>query len=123
MKYALSHAMFDEDLYNADPYFNLEKALALKLQNREDNIWLKKFRNCTWYREDHPELHYADLSWPKDYVVIVGHTRQNNINMKEINNDPNKPIVYIDRGKGSLKAYNITENEHVDLEPKAYRGR
>lgn len=117
INYALGHAMFDEKLYNEDPGFSLKKALMLELAGKND-INLKRFNNCMWYREGEDYTHFTDLSLPSNSVILVGHTRQNKINLGSLGNDPNKPILYIDCGKGMLQGYSITKDMHVDLEDR-----
>ena len=109
--------MFDEKLYNEDPGFSLKKALMLELAGKND-INLKRFNNCMWYREGEDYTHFTDLSLPSNSVILVGHTRQNKINLGSLGNDPNKPILYIDCGKGMLQGYSITKDMHVDLEDR-----
>lgn len=43
-RYALAHAWFDNELYNKDKDFNLEKALMLELYGKENDNTLDKFR-------------------------------------------------------------------------------
>lgn len=68
--YALSHAYFDEELYNYDNQFNMQKALQMEI-NRTNNVVLNKFRTAMWYREGHANTQYSSLAYPKDCVMIV----------------------------------------------------
>ena len=113
--YALAHAMFDEELYNEDPKFNLKKALTLELAGNNDKK-INKFYNCMWYRECDKSTHYAELSWPKDSVVLVGHTSQDGVKFDNLDNDPYKAILYLDCGKGSLQGFSLTKDEHIQIE-------
>lgn len=56
------------------------------------------------------------LSWPKDFLVVVGHTKQKEANIQNIDGDPRKSIVYIDCKKGNFQGFNLTESKHVSLE-------
>lgn len=115
--YALGHAMFDEELYQKYPNFNLRNALELELDGKEENKKiLDKFNNCMWYRENDKNTHYSDISWPKDSIVVVGHTRQTEANLQYLQNDQNKPIVYLDCGKGELQGFNLSTSEHESIE-------
>lgn len=118
MNYALSHAMFDEKLYMQDPEFNLEKALVLQLSGKENSETYKRFNNCMWYRESDKDTHFADLAWPKQHIVVCGHTKQTKANAQNIENDPDKTIVYLDCGKGLLQGFNISTGKHIQLEHK-----
>ena len=69
-----------------------------------------------WYRENDNNTHYSDISWPKDSIVVVGHTRQTEANLKYLQNDQNKPIVYLDCGKGELQGFNLSTSEHESIE-------
>lgn len=114
--YALAHAMFDTELYNFNRNFCLEDALNIQLQNSSSNI-LKRFNNVMWYREKDTRTHYAPISWPKDYVVVVGHTPQTSVNVQNIEQNPERPIVYVDCGKGDLQGFNLTIGKHEAIEP------
>lgn len=118
INYALAHALFDARLYQKDRDFNLEKAFDLKTgeYSKENSEILDRFHNCIAYREEDERTHYAPISWPKDFVVVVGHTRQNETNMKYIENNPNQPMVYIDCKKGNFQGFNLTKNKEISLE-------
>ena len=118
--YALSHAMFDEELYKQNPNFNLRKALELELDGKKENMkTLNKFKNCMWYRENNSETHYSTISWPKGNIVVVGHTRQKEANIKYLGNDPNKPMIYLDCGNGKLQGFNLSTGHHEPIEENA----
>ena len=118
INYALAHALFDARLYQKDRVFNLEKAFDLKTgeYSKENAEILDRFHNCIAYREEDERTHYAPISWPKDFVVVVGHTRQNETNMKYIENNPNQPMVYIDCKKGNFQGFNLTKNKEISFE-------
>lgn len=118
INYALAHALFDARLYQKDRDFNLEKAFDLKTReySKENAEILDRFHNCIAYREEDERTHYAPISWPKDFVVVVGHTRQNETNMKYIENNPNQPMVYIDCKKGNFQGFNLTKNKEISFE-------
>lgn len=119
ISYALSHAMFDEELYEKDPNFNLRKALELELDGKEENIeTLNKFNTCMWYRENDNDTHYSPISWPNGNIVVVGHTRQKKANVQYLEKDPNKPIIYLDCGNGMLQGFNISAGHHEPIEEK-----
>ncbi len=122
--YALSHAMFDEELYKQYPDFNLRKALELELElelyGKEENIEiLNKFNNCMWYRENDSDTHYSIISWPKGNIVVVGHTRQREANVQYLGNDPSKPMIYLDCGNGELQGFNLSTGRHEPIEENA----
>lgn len=119
INYALAHAVFDTKLYKEDKNFNMEKAYNIRTQpqvSSEDLEKLNRFNNCMWYREQDPKTHYAPLSWPKDFLVVVGHTKQEEANIQNIEEDPRKQIVYIDCKKGNFQGFNLTEAKHISLE-------
>jgi len=120
-KYALGHAVFDESLYRKDPEFNLEKALVLALQGKEKSDIYNRYQNIMWYRENNEKTHFSEISFPKDYVMIVGHTKQKNANLQYLQNDKNKPIVYLDCGKGELQGFDLVSGKHIQLEPERTR--
>ena len=74
-----------------------------------------------WYRESDPHTHFCDVSFPKGSVVVAGHTRQTKANIQNLEGDANKPIVYIDCGKGKLQGFNLTTCKHIDLEEQQIR--
>lgn len=120
--YALSHAMFDEELYEKYPKFNLQKALEMELDGKaEDKETLNKFNNCMWYRENDNKTHWSDISWPKGSIVVVGHTRQTEANLKYLGNDISKPMIYLDCGNGKLQAFNLSDSKHEAIEENATR--
>lgn len=69
-----------------------------------------------WYREDDKETHYADLSFTKNHVAVVGHTPQKRINMQNLEGDVQKRVVYCDSGKGNLQGFNLTTGLIEDIE-------
>lgn len=123
IKYALAHAVFDTDLYLYDKNFNLKKAVDMQLQrgtNKYNDI-ISRFKNVLWYRQETANTHYAPISWPKDYAMVVGHTPQKQgANVKFFNNDFTKPMIYIDGGFiRYLGGYNLNgkvlENIETDV--------
>lgn len=99
-EYALAHAWFDNDLYEEDKNFNLEKALQLEIQGEKNSDILNRFKNIMWYREENANTHYSTVSFPKGAVMVVGHTPQvEGINVKNFLNNPNSQVIYIDTGK------------------------
>ena len=95
--YALAHAIFDDEIYQWDPEFNLEKALMFELTN---NIYIyNKYQNIMSYRVDDRDTHKAPLVLPDDCTMIVGHTHQDEINRKYINyHGIIHEMIYIDTG-------------------------
>ena len=120
-KYALGHAIFDKSLYRENPEFNLEKALTLALQGKEKSETYKKYQNIMWYRENDEKTYYSEIDFPKGYLMIVGHTKQKNANLKYLGNDKNKPIMYLDCGKGQLQGFDLISGKHVQIEPEKTR--
>jgi len=120
-KYALGHAIFDESLYMKDPEFNLEKALMLGLQGKENSEIYKKYQNIMWYRENDDKTHYTEVTYPKGYVMVVGHTKQKNANLQYLGNDKNKPIIYLDCGKGELQGLDLISGKQIQIEPERTR--
>ena len=118
VNYALAHAVFDTNLYNFDKSFCLKDALNMQLQGKNNEI-LDRFQNVMWYREKNDQTHYAPLAWPKDHLVVVGHTPQEEANMQNIDQDPRKAIIYVDCGKKDLQGFNLTTGKHEVIEPKA----
>lgn len=118
-KYALAHAIFDTELYKKDRDFNLEKAFDLKTKinktNEEQQV-LNRFQNCMWYREKDVKTHFAPISFPKDHVVVVGHTRQSDINIQNLEGNQNRPIMYIDCKSGNFQAIDLTNHRSVNME-------
>lgn len=122
IRYALGHAVFDNELYKFDPKFNMNKALIMELKDSNlDKEVLNRFNTCMWYRESDPHTHFCDVSFPKGSVVVAGHTRQTKANIQNLEGDANKPIVYIDCGKGKLQGFNLTKSRHEDLEEQQTR--
>ena len=115
--FALGHAIFDEELYKADPDFNLYKALVKELRGEKDLVY-HRYLNCMWYREEDESTHYAPLALPKDYVTVVGHTKQLEADLKKLGNEQDKPVIYIDCGLGKLQGFSLTTMKSVQLEPK-----
>ena len=92
-RYALAHAIFDDEIYQWDPQFNLEKALMFELAN---NTYIyNKYQNIMSYRIDDIDTQKAPLVLPRGCSIIVGHTHQDRINMKRIQSTP---VIYIDTG-------------------------
>ena len=56
------------------------------------------------------------MAIPENSVVLVGHTKQSKVNFENLNNDPNKPIIYLDCGNGKLQGFSLTKDEHVQIE-------
>lgn len=75
------------------------------------------FYNTIWYREEDEKTHFSDLSLPENHLVVVGHTPQYNINLKNVNRNRQYPsIVYCDCGKGNLQGFNLTTGSSEDIE-------
>lgn len=116
--YALSHAIFDEGLYQKEPYMNLEKAYEMKLNgcNLENNEMYRRFYNCLWYREGSFEP--VDTSEmilpPSNETMVVGHTPQPGIVVSKINNTP---IVYVDNSnnKGEIGGLDLGKFEPINI--------
>lgn len=113
INYALAHAVFDAKLYNYDSKFNLEKAYNLRINGKNQEI-LDRFDNCMWYREKEEETHHAPITKIRDYVMVVGHTSQRNINMNTVGPKEQIPIIYVDTGKAKgLEGYNLTTGRDI----------
>lgn len=113
INYALAHAVFDAKLYNYDSKFNLEKAYNLRINGKNQEI-LDRFDNCMWYREKDEETHHAPITKIRDYVMVVGHTSQKNINMNMVGKKEQMPIIYVDTGKAKgLEGYNLTTGRDI----------
>lgn len=113
INYALAHAVFDAKLYNYDSKFNLEKAYNLRINGKNQEI-LDRFDNCMWYREKEEETHHAPITKIRDYVMVVGHTSQRNINMNTVGKKEQMPIIYVDTGKAKgLEGYNLTTGRDI----------
>lgn len=119
INYALSHAAFDEELYIENPKFSLRDALKMELEGKNKTKSFKKFLNCMWYREGDEKTHYAPLSFPKDHLMVVGHTKQKETNIQYLNKDPGKPVIYVDCGLGEMQGFNLTTKKHIQFEPKS----
>ena len=117
--YALSHAIFDEKLYKENPDFNLNDALRLELNNQKESETYRRFYNCMWYRAGNSRTQAAELALPNDNVIVVGHTKQPQINMDF--NNPNIPIIYIDTGKGKFSGFDLTKGKSIVLEEELAR--
>lgn len=115
--YALSHAYFDDDLYNYDNQFNMEKALQIEM-SRTNEFILNKFRTAMWYREGDTNTQYAPVTYPKDCVMVVGHTPQAEVNISNLQNDPNKPVIYVDIGKNRVSGFDLSNRTTMEFEPK-----
>lgn len=122
--YALAHAFFDPKLYQYDSQFNLEKAydLQMKGENAQNSEKIKRFKNTLWYREKTPNTHYAPISWPARHAMIVGHTPQSEgVNVKYLNEDATKPIIYIDCGSyAHIGAFSLSGKVIENLESGAH---
>ena len=113
-KFALAHAIFDEKLYEQNPNFNLADALELEKNGQKESETYKKFYTTMWYREGDMRTQPAKPTFPENNVIIVGHTRQPEVNIDF--NKPKSPIVYIDTGKGSLSGFSLNKRQSVMLE-------
>ena len=113
INYALAHAVFDAKLYNYDSKFNLEKAYNLRINGKNQEI-LDRFDNCMWYREKEEETHHSPITKIRDYVMVVGHTSQRNINMNTVGKKEQMPLIYVDTGKAKgLEGYNLTTGRDI----------
>ena len=113
INYALAHAVFDAKLYNYDSKFNLEKAYNLRINGKNQEI-LDRFDNCMGYREKEEETHHTPINNIIDYVMVVGHTSQRNINMNTVGKKEQMPIIYVDTGKAKgLEGYNLTTGRDI----------
>ena len=113
INYALAHAVFDAKLYNYDSKFNLEKAYNLRINGKNQEI-LDRFDNCMGYREKEEETHHTPITKIRDYVMVVGHTSQRNINMNTVGKKEQMPIIYVDTGKAKgLEGYNLTTGRYI----------
>lgn len=110
-KYALSHAVFDEKLYNYDENFNLSKALQIELDGQMNSELYRRFLNCMWYRQKDFGTHYAELSPPKDCTIIVGHTKQTSVKTEYLTD--NYSIQIIDTGAGEFEGYDLKQNKPI----------
>lgn len=124
VQYALSHAYFDEDLYQHDANFNMEKALSLEINGKSD-LLVNKFKTAMWYREGDAITQYAPVTFPKGCVMVVGHTVQSEINISNFQNDPYQPVIYIDTGKNAFAGWNISNGKIMEFEsrPQYSEGR
>ncbi len=113
-KFALAHAIFDEKLYEQNPNFNLADALELEKNGQKESETYRKFYTTMWYREGDMRTQPAKPTLPENNVIIVGHTRQPEVNIDF--NKPKSPIVYIDTGKGSLSGFSLNKRQSVMLE-------
>ena len=114
-QYALAHAWFDEELYRYDENFNMEKALQLEMYGYRDNNILNKYRTAMWYRQEDVRTHYSQVSFPKDCVMVVGHTPHEDIN-------PNAQIIYIDTGNKKV-ILDMTNRKSIEEQNKSGDGR
>lgn len=69
-----------------------------------------------WYREKDVKIHFAPISFSKDHVVVVGHTRQSDINIQNLEGNQNRPIMYIDCKSGNFQAIDLTNYRSVNME-------
>lgn len=113
-KFALAHAIFDEKLYEQNPNFNLADALELEKNGQKESETYRKFYTTMWYREGDMRTQPAKPTFPENNVIIVGHTRQPEVNIDF--NKPKSPIVYIDTGKGSLSGFSLNKRQSVMIE-------
>lgn len=113
-KFALAHAIFDEKLYEQNPNFNLADALELEKNGQKESETYRKFYTTMWYREGDMRTQPAKPTLPENNVIIVGHTRQPEVNIDF--NKPKSPIVYIDTGKGNLSGFSLNKRQSVMLE-------
>ena len=115
--YCLAHAIFDKEIYNARPNFNLEDNYEVerfkKTHSKTNQAIAGKIKNIVWYRDG--ELAYMPASLPKgNYILIVGHTPQKQgINAKPIQD---VPTIYCDCGKGVFEGYNLSTETVVQFE-------
>lgn len=113
-KFALAHAIFDEKLYEQNPNFNLADALELEKNGQKESETYRKFYTTMWYREGDMRTQPAKPTLPENNVIIVGHTRQPEVNIDF--NKPKSPIVYIDTGKGNLSGFSLNKRQSIVLE-------
>lgn len=114
--YALAHAYFDDELYNYDKNFNLEKGLQLELTGKQNSAALNRFRSVMWYRENDERTHYSPVTFPKGCLMIVGHTPQQEVNIGNFKSGEHHQVLYIDTGKGNFQGFNLSEACSVDFE-------
>lgn len=112
--FALAHAIFDEKLYEQNPAFNLADALELENKGQKESEAYKRFYTTMWYREGDIRTQPIEPTLPENNVVVVGHTRQPEINIDF--KKPKSPIVYIDTGKGKLSGFNLNRRKSISLE-------
>lgn len=115
--YALAHAIFDTKLYKFNKNFCLKDALEMQMKGGNDEFY-QRFKNVIWYRENDDNTHYAPISWPENFVMVVGHTPQVNINMRNLENSKQKNIVYVDCGKRNLQCLNLKTGDSEEIEPQ-----
>ena len=111
IKYALAHAYFDEDLYQKAPYFCMQRGLSLEI-NKRNNLFVNKYKTILWYREKENKGLYASVEFPHGCVMIVGHTPQKELTVSNFEENPFKPVIYIDTGKGKLTGWDLTEGKY-----------
>lgn len=122
--YALAHAYFDEELYNYDKNFNLEKGLQLELAGKSYSTIFNKFRTAMWYREGNKNTQYAPVTFPKGCLMVVGHTPQQEVNLADIGNSEvgqSGQVVYIDTGKGNFQGFNLSKACSIEFEDECVR--
>ena len=112
----LAHAVFDLELFNKNNKFALQDALDIEL-NGGDKELLDRFNNVMWYRHKDLDTHYAQLSWPGNAPVIVGHTTHYNVEAENnIEGNPNQAFIYVDCGKGeNFEALDLTTLKIVKM--------
>ena len=115
--YALAHAYFDDELYNANRDFNLEQALQIEMDGRADDNTLEKFRTIMWYREHDVRTHYSPVTFPKGCVMVVGHTPQKEgINAKRFSKGEwDEQVIYIDTGS-EIAAFDLTNGRSLEYQ-------
>lgn len=119
--YALAHAYFDDDLYQYDKNFNLEKGLQLELDGRSDNNILNKFRTVMWYRERDSRTKYSEVTFPDGCLMVVGHTPQREINLSNFESNANHQVIYVDTGNGKFQGSNLSKVCSLDFENQVER--
>lgn len=107
--YALAHAWFDDELYNYDKDFNLNKALSLEAQGQTQDYIYKKFTTVMWYREKNKD-DFLPVNFPTGYNMIIGHTPQKDgINLTNFyDSSEYAAILYIDNESSALDLTNGT---------------
>lgn len=117
--YALAHAIFDENLYEQNPAFNLADALEMENKGQKESEEYKRFYTTMWYREGDERTQLIEPILPENNVIVVGHTRQPEVSIDF--KRPKSPIVYIDTGKGKLSGFNLNKRKSNVLETEKNR--